>query len=49
MEALAAIPGTWVYVEVKNRSDRRPETGSFVEVIESNGMSSRTVVYLGLP
>jgi glycerophosphoryl diester phosphodiesterase len=43
MEALAAIPGTWVYVEVKT-DQTAAQNRQFVEVIESNGMSSRTVV-----
>jgi glycerophosphoryl diester phosphodiesterase len=43
MEALAAIPDTWVYVEVKI-DQTAAQNREFVDVIETNGMSSRTVV-----
>ncbi len=43
MEALAAVPGSWVYVEVK--VDQTPEQQRrFLQVIRDNGMSDRTVV-----
>jgi glycerophosphoryl diester phosphodiesterase len=43
MEALAAIPDTWVYVEVKT-DQTAAQNREFVDVIETNGMSGRTVV-----
>jgi glycerophosphoryl diester phosphodiesterase len=43
MEALAAIPDTWVYAEVKT-DQTAAQNQEFVEVITSNGMSDRTVV-----
>jgi glycerophosphoryl diester phosphodiesterase len=43
MEALAAIPDTWVYVEVKT-DQTAAQNRQFVDVIETNGMSDRTVV-----
>jgi glycerophosphoryl diester phosphodiesterase len=43
MEALAAIPGTWVYAEVKT-DQTAAQNQEYVEVIRSNGMSDRTVV-----
>jgi glycerophosphoryl diester phosphodiesterase len=43
MEAMAAVPGTWVYAEVKVDQTAK-QTREFVGVIRDNGMSSRTIV-----
>jgi glycerophosphoryl diester phosphodiesterase len=48
MEALAAVPDTWVYAEVKVDQTAK-QTKQFVRVIRDNGMSSHTVVTSFIP
>jgi glycerophosphoryl diester phosphodiesterase len=43
VEAMAAVPNTWVYAEVKVDQTAK-QTREFVRVIRDNGMSSHTVV-----